>query len=65
MATSDDLCWMPASQMAPAIKRRTLSPVEVVKAVLAREKSALQSGAQAPYTGSSPATLSTTTSCRL
>jgi aspartyl-tRNA(Asn)/glutamyl-tRNA(Gln) amidotransferase subunit A len=36
MATSDDLCWMPASEMAPAIKRRKLSPVEVVKAVLAR-----------------------------
>ncbi len=36
MATSDELCWMPASQMAPAIKRRKLSPVEVMKAVLAR-----------------------------
>ena len=30
MATSEDLCWMPASEMAPAIKRRTLSPVEVM-----------------------------------
>ncbi len=36
MATSDDLCWLPASQMASAIKRRKLSPVEVMKAVLAR-----------------------------
>ncbi len=36
MATSDDLCWLPASEMAPAIKRRKLSPVEVMKAVLAR-----------------------------
>src|SRR6266852_6114374 len=36
MATSDDLCWMPASEMAPAIRRRKLSPVEVMKAVLAR-----------------------------
>ncbi len=36
MATADDLCWMPASEMAPAIKRRKLSPVEVMKAVLAR-----------------------------
>ena len=36
MATNDDLCWMPASEMAPAIKRRKISPVEVMKAVLAR-----------------------------
>src|SRR6266850_1988198 len=36
MPTSDDLCWMPASEMAPAIKRRKLSPVEVTKAVLTR-----------------------------
>src|SRR6267378_5975140 len=36
MPASDDLCWMPASEMAPAIKRRKLSPVEVTKAVLAR-----------------------------
>ncbi|HEY7254758.1 MAG TPA: amidase, partial [Methylomirabilota bacterium] len=36
MATSEDLCWMPASEMAPAIKRRKLSPVDVMKAVLAR-----------------------------
>ena len=34
--SADDLCWMPASEMAPAIKRRKLSPVEVTKAVLAR-----------------------------
>jgi len=32
----DDLCWMPASAMAAAIKKKTLSPVEVMKAVLAR-----------------------------
>ncbi|HEU4437763.1 MAG TPA: amidase family protein [Methylomirabilota bacterium] len=36
MAISEDLCWMPASEMAPAIKRRKLSPVEVMKAVLGR-----------------------------
>jgi aspartyl-tRNA(Asn)/glutamyl-tRNA(Gln) amidotransferase subunit A len=36
MATTDDLCWLPASELAPAIKRRRLSPVELVKAVLAR-----------------------------
>ncbi|MGH7316457.1 MAG: amidase, partial [Candidatus Rokuibacteriota bacterium] len=36
MATSDDLCWLPASALAPAIKRRKISPVEVMKAVLAR-----------------------------
>ena len=36
MANADDLCWMPASEMAPAIKRRKISPVEVMKAVLAR-----------------------------
>jgi aspartyl-tRNA(Asn)/glutamyl-tRNA(Gln) amidotransferase subunit A len=33
---SDELCWMPASRMAAAIKRKTLSPVEVMRAVLAR-----------------------------
>src|SRR4030095_1650916 len=36
MATSEDLCWMPASEIAPAIKRRKISPVDVMKAVLAR-----------------------------
>src|SRR5215470_7773993 len=36
MATSDDLCWLPASELAPAIKRRKLSPVELMQAVLAR-----------------------------
>ena len=36
MANADDLCWMPASELAPAIKRRKISPVEVMKAVLAR-----------------------------
>jgi Asp-tRNA(Asn)/Glu-tRNA(Gln) amidotransferase A subunit family amidase len=36
MATNDDLCWLPASELAPAIKRRRISPVELVKAVLAR-----------------------------
>src|SRR5215469_17565291 len=36
MATSDDLCWLPASDLAPAIKRRKLSPVELMQAVLAR-----------------------------
>src|SRR5258705_3995265 len=36
MANADDLCWMPASEMASAIKRRKLSPVEVVKVVVDR-----------------------------
>src|SRR4026208_2395363 len=34
--TADDLCWMPAAEVASAVKRRKLSPVEVMKAVLAR-----------------------------
>jgi aspartyl-tRNA(Asn)/glutamyl-tRNA(Gln) amidotransferase subunit A len=33
---NDELCWMPASELAPAIARRKVSPVEVVDAVLAR-----------------------------
>ncbi len=33
---SQELCWMPAADMAAAIKRRKLSPVEVMRAVLAR-----------------------------
>ena len=33
---SDGLCWMPASEMAAAIRRKKISPVEVMKAVLAR-----------------------------
>ncbi|HWN89807.1 MAG TPA: amidase, partial [Verrucomicrobiae bacterium] len=33
---SDGLCWMPASEMAAAIRRRKVSPVEVTKTVLAR-----------------------------
>ena len=33
---SQELCWMPAADMAGAIKRRKLSPVEVMRAVLAR-----------------------------
>jgi aspartyl-tRNA(Asn)/glutamyl-tRNA(Gln) amidotransferase subunit A len=32
----DDLVWMSATEMAGAIRRRKLSPVEVMKAVLAR-----------------------------
>ncbi len=35
MAT-DNLCWMPAADMAAAIRKKTLSPVEVVRALLAR-----------------------------
>jgi hypothetical protein len=31
---SDELCWMPASEMAAAIRRKKVSPVEVMKAVL-------------------------------
>ncbi|HTY79423.1 MAG TPA: amidase [Candidatus Bathyarchaeia archaeon] len=33
---SDDLAWMSAVEMAAAIRRKKLSPVEVMKAVLAR-----------------------------
>jgi aspartyl-tRNA(Asn)/glutamyl-tRNA(Gln) amidotransferase subunit A len=36
MATNDELCWMPASVMAAAIRKKKVSPVEVVKAVLER-----------------------------
>src|SRR5512132_3861728 len=32
----DGLCWMPASEMAAAIRRKKVSPVEVMKEVLAR-----------------------------
>ena len=35
MAT-DELCWMPASVMAAAIRKKSVSPVEVMRAVLAR-----------------------------
>ena len=33
---SDDLCWMPAAELAAAIRRKKLSPVEVVRAALGR-----------------------------
>jgi len=33
---SDDLCWMSAAEMAAAIRKKKLSPVEVMRAVLAR-----------------------------
>jgi len=33
---TDDLCWMPAAAMAAAIRKKTLSPVEVMRALLAR-----------------------------
>jgi Asp-tRNA(Asn)/Glu-tRNA(Gln) amidotransferase A subunit family amidase len=33
---SDELCWLPALELAQRIRRKTLSPVEVVDAVLAR-----------------------------
>jgi Asp-tRNA(Asn)/Glu-tRNA(Gln) amidotransferase A subunit family amidase len=32
----DELCWMPAAELASAIKRKRLSPVEVVRSALAR-----------------------------
>ncbi len=35
MAT-DELCWMPAAELAAAIRRKKLSPVDVMRAVLAR-----------------------------
>ncbi|HEV8440848.1 MAG TPA: amidase [Methylomirabilota bacterium] len=33
---SDDLCWTPAVDLAAAIRKKKISPVEVVRAVLAR-----------------------------
>ena len=36
MAPSDDLCWMSATDLASAIRKKKLSPVEAVSAVLAR-----------------------------
>jgi aspartyl-tRNA(Asn)/glutamyl-tRNA(Gln) amidotransferase subunit A len=36
MGASDDLCWMSASDLAAAIRRRKVSPVAVVDAVLGR-----------------------------
>ena len=33
---SDDLCWMPAAELAAAIRKKKLSPVEVMQSVLAR-----------------------------
>ncbi len=33
---ADDLCWLPATELAALIRRRKVSPVEVVNAVLAR-----------------------------
>jgi aspartyl-tRNA(Asn)/glutamyl-tRNA(Gln) amidotransferase subunit A len=33
---SDELCWMPAADLAPAIAKKKVSPVEVVEAVLDR-----------------------------
>jgi aspartyl-tRNA(Asn)/glutamyl-tRNA(Gln) amidotransferase subunit A len=35
MAT-DDLCWMPAAELAAAIRKKALSPVEVMRALLTR-----------------------------
>ena len=32
----DELCWLPATDLAAAIRRKKVSPVEVVDAVLAR-----------------------------
>jgi len=37
--SADDLCWMPAVDLAAAIRRRRVSPVEVVEAVLRRIES--------------------------
>jgi Asp-tRNA(Asn)/Glu-tRNA(Gln) amidotransferase A subunit family amidase len=36
MATSPELCWMPATRLATLIRTRKLSPVELVDAVLER-----------------------------
>ncbi|HEX9821623.1 MAG TPA: amidase [Methylomirabilota bacterium] len=35
-ARADELCWLPATTLARMIRRKTVSPVEVVDAVLAR-----------------------------
>jgi aspartyl-tRNA(Asn)/glutamyl-tRNA(Gln) amidotransferase subunit A len=34
--SGDDLCWLPATELAALIRKRKVSPVEVVDAVLAR-----------------------------
>ena len=34
--TPDDLCFMPASELAPLFRGKKLSPVELCEAVLAR-----------------------------
>ncbi len=34
--TTDDLCWMPAADMAAAMRKKAFSPVDVMRAVLAR-----------------------------
>jgi Asp-tRNA(Asn)/Glu-tRNA(Gln) amidotransferase A subunit family amidase len=33
---ADELCWMPAARLVAAIKRKKVSPVEVMRAVLDR-----------------------------
>src|ERR1700752_1798532 len=34
--TADDLCFLPATELVPLIRRRKVSPLEVTRAVLAR-----------------------------
>ncbi len=34
--STTELCWMPATELAAAIQRRELSPVDLMEAVLAR-----------------------------
>jgi aspartyl-tRNA(Asn)/glutamyl-tRNA(Gln) amidotransferase subunit A len=36
MARSDDLCWMPAADLATGIAKKKISPVEILEAVLDR-----------------------------
>ncbi|MBI4640427.1 MAG: amidase, partial [Candidatus Tectomicrobia bacterium] len=36
MGTAEEICYMPATEMAAAIRGKKLSPVEVVEAVLSR-----------------------------
>lgn len=36
MATPEEICWLPLTELAPMIRRRKLSPIEVAEALLAR-----------------------------
>src|SRR3990172_2345376 len=36
MTTTDEICWMPATEIATAVRSKGLSPVEVTRALLDR-----------------------------